>query len=105
MNRKQSEEWLKTEECWSCVWLELQRAVRSVAGLIFSITMGKSEYYEMSDLLTYSITIVTSVPWDMGKSTASSIDAYGKNYGKNYFSSSTEAYFNHAVITVRDWFV
>ncbi len=101
MNRKQSEEWLKTEECWSCVWLELQRAVRSVAGLIFSITMGKSEYYEMSDLLTYSITIVTSVPWDIGKSTASSIDAYGKNY----FSSSTEAYFNHAVITVRDWFV
>ncbi len=25
--------------------------------------------------------------------------------GKSLFSSSTEAYFNHAVITARDWFV
>ncbi len=25
--------------------------------------------------------------------------------GKNFFSSSTEAFFNHAVITARDWFV
>ncbi len=25
--------------------------------------------------------------------------------GKTIFSSSTEAYFNHAVITARDWFM
>ncbi len=29
---------------------------------------------------TFSVTVVTSVPWDMGMSTASSSTLYGKNY-------------------------
>ncbi len=46
----------------------------------------------------HSVTFVTSVARDMGMSTASSIDAI---WEKLFFSSSTEAYFNHAVITAR----
>ncbi len=50
---------------------------------------------------TYSVTNVTSVPWDMGMSTVKYRRLYGK---KIIIPSSTEAYFNHKVITAR-WLV
>ncbi len=44
-------------------------------------------------LKTFSVTIVTSVPWDMG-----TITAWKMRYGRNsFFSSSTEAFYNHNV--------
>ncbi len=56
----------------------------------------------LSENKTYSVTIVTSVPLDMGTSTAL---RYRRKFGKIPFFPFTEAFFNHAVITARDWFM
>ncbi len=50
---------------------------------------------------TYSVTIVTSVPWDTPLVLRLDKDAYGK---KPFFSW-TEVYFNHAVKLHDYWFV
>ncbi len=54
-----------------------------------------------NDDKTYSVTVVTSVPWDTERVLRLDKDAYGK---KPFFSW-TEVYFNHAVKLHDYWFV
>ncbi len=51
--------------------------------------------------ISYSVTVVTSVPWDTERVLRLDKDAYGKNT----FFSWTEVLFNHAVKLHDYWFV
>ncbi len=68
--------------------------------IFLKAVFSKKKNFPTRNHKSYSVTVVTSVPWDMGTSTAS----ISMLYGKKNNSSSTEAYFNHAVITAR-WLV